>query len=75
MRESAILGILGLHTLGFYIDSAMSVDHLDTALVLIMVTAIANMGIDTLSQTIRSKVRLSDNITVNKWQSSCTSAD
>lgn len=66
MRESAILGILGLHTLGFYIDSAMSVDHLDTALVLIMVTAIANMGIDTLSQIIRKEVRISDNITVNK---------
>lgn len=74
MRESAILGILGLHTLGFYIDSAMSVDHLDTALVLIMVTAIANMGIDTLSQTIRREVRLSTKITVNKWQSSCKSA-
>lgn len=69
MRESAILGILGLHTLGFYIDSAMSVDHLDTALVLILVTAAANMGIDTLSQTIRKKVRLSASITVNKCQS------
>ena len=26
MRESAILGILGVATLGFYIDSAISID-------------------------------------------------
>ena len=73
MRESAILGILGLHTLGFYIDSAMNVDHLDTALVLIMVTALANMAIDSLSQNVRRNVRLSANITVSKWQSPCKS--
>lgn len=59
MRESAILGILGLHTLGFYIDSAMSVDHLDTALLLIVVTALANMAIDSCSQLIRRRLRIS----------------
>ncbi len=59
MRESAILGILGVHTLGFYIDSAMSIDHLDTALLLIVVTALANMLIDSCSQEIRRRLRIS----------------
>lgn len=36
MRESAILGILGLPTPGFYIDNATCLDHLDTALLLIV---------------------------------------
>ena len=31
MRESAILGLLGIYTLGFYIDSAISDDQLDKA--------------------------------------------
>ncbi|WP_035247566.1 PhnE/PtxC family ABC transporter permease [Desulfogranum mediterraneum] len=63
MRESAILGILGLHTLGFYIDSAMSVDHLDTAMLLILVTALANMGVDSCSQEIRRRLRISAEFT------------
>lgn len=63
MRESAILGILGLHTLGFYIDSAMSLDHLDTAVLLIVVTALANMAIDSCSQTIRRRLRISTQFT------------
>lgn len=71
MRESAILGILGLHTLGFYIDSAMSVDHLDTALVLILITAAANMVIDTLSQKVRTGVRLSSSLTISRGGNTC----
>lgn len=65
MRESAILGILGLHTLGFYIDSAISVDHLDTAMLLIMVTALANMAIDSCSQGIRKRLRISSQLTIS----------
>lgn len=63
MRESAILGILGITTLGHYIDSAISRDHLDTALLLIVVTALLNMGIDTLSQLIRRRLRISAHLT------------
>ena len=59
MRESAILGILGIYTLGFFIDSAMADHHLDTALLLIFITAGLNMGIDSLSQLIRRKMKLS----------------
>ena len=62
MRESAILGILGVTTLGFYIDSAISNEHLDTALLLIIITAMVNMFIDTLSQIIRSKLQISSHV-------------
>lgn len=59
MRESAILGILGIYTLGHFIDSAISDDQLDKALVLIIITALLNMVIDTLSQKIRRSLHIS----------------
>lgn len=59
IRESAILGILGITTLGHFIDSAITRDHLDTALFLIIITAMLNMLIDTLSQIIRRRLHIS----------------
>ncbi len=59
MRESAILGVLGIYTLGFYIDSAFSENKMDKALVLILFTAILNMTIDSISQRIRKSVKIS----------------
>jgi len=58
MRESAMLGILGIHTLGFFVDSAITDDHLDAALFLIVASALLNMGIDTTSQRIRRRLRV-----------------
>lgn len=58
-RESAILGILGIYTLGFYIDSAISDDKLDQAIVLIGISALMNVCIDTVSQAIRRKLHVS----------------
>lgn len=60
MRETAILGILGIATLGFFIDSALSEIRLDRAMFLIVVTAILNIGIDILSRRIRGRLHLSD---------------
>ena len=59
MRESAILGILGIYTLGFFIDSAIADHHLDKAIALILITAFLNMGIDSLSQVIRRRLKIS----------------
>ena len=59
MRESAILGILGVYTLGFFIDSAISDDQLDKAVMLIFVTALLNMAIDTASQLVRRRLKIS----------------
>jgi phosphonate transport system permease protein len=58
-RETAILGILGITTLGFYIDSAIQDIRLDRAMVLIAITAALNVFIDALSHYIRSRLRLS----------------
>ena len=59
MRESAILGILGIFTIGFFIDSAIADDKLDKAVFLIAITAFLNMGIDSISQVIRRRLRVS----------------
>ena len=59
LRESAILGILGIQTLGFFIDSAFEELRFDRALFLILVTALLNILVDSLSRSIRSKLRLS----------------
>jgi phosphonate transport system permease protein len=59
MRESAILGILGIYTLGFFIDSAIADDKLDKAIFLILFTALMTMVIDTISQKIRKRLRIS----------------
>ncbi len=53
MRETAILGLLGIATLGFYVDSAMQELRFDRAMVLIIFTAFLNMGIDAISRYVR----------------------
>ena len=58
MRETAILGILGIATLGFYVDSALADIRLDRAMFLILITALLNIGIDSLSRLIRARLRL-----------------
>jgi len=57
-RETAILGMLGIYTLGFYVDSAFEEIRYDRAMLLIAITAIINIGIDSLSRRIRSYLRL-----------------
>ena len=58
MRETAILGILGIATLGFYVDSAFADLRFDRALFLILITAMLNICVDAISRTIRSRLRL-----------------
>lgn len=57
-RESAILGVLGVPTLGFFIDSAFAGFHLDRALVLIAVSALINITIDQLARRLRRGLHL-----------------
>ncbi|MDZ7844347.1 MAG: hypothetical protein U5K99_06065 [Anaerolineales bacterium] len=58
MRETAILGILGITTLGFYVDSAMEAIRFDVAMLLIGVTAALNIGVDALARYLRRRLRL-----------------
>jgi phosphonate transport system permease protein len=59
MRETTILGILGIATLGFFIDSGLQDIRLDRALFFIIITAFLNIGVDILSRNIRARLRLS----------------
>jgi phosphonate transport system permease protein len=55
IRESAILGILGITTLGFYIDSAFEDIRYDRALFLIVISALLNIAVDSFSRRIRAQ--------------------
>lgn len=58
MRESAILGILGVSTLGFYIDSAIADFRLDKMMLLLLVTALLNILIDIISRRARAYLKV-----------------
>ena len=58
MRESALLGILGLYTLGYFIDSAFESFRLDVALLLIVASAVLNVGIDSIGKILREYLHL-----------------
>lgn len=58
MRETAILGILGIMTLGFYVDSAIQQIRFDQAMVLILVTALLNIAVDALGRYLRRRLQL-----------------
>ena len=58
VRESAIFGILGVRTLGFHVDAAISELRLDTAVVLIVATGALSMSIDALSRSVRRRLRV-----------------
>ncbi|WP_282025203.1 PhnE/PtxC family ABC transporter permease [Limimaricola cinnabarinus] len=59
VRDSAILGLLGIATLGFYVDAAVQELRTDRAVLLLVVSALLTLGIDTLSGRIRARMRLS----------------
>ncbi|MBS28929.1 MAG: hypothetical protein CL566_08425 [Alphaproteobacteria bacterium] len=58
MRETAILGILGIATLGFYVDSAFVELRFDRALLLILFTAALNIAVDIISRRVLAYLRL-----------------
>ena len=58
MRETAILGILGIATLGFHVDSAIQEIRFDRAMILILITALLNIGVDILARRLRNRLRL-----------------
>jgi phosphonate transport system permease protein len=64
LRETAILGMLGIATLGFHIDSAFADLRFDRALLLIAVTACLNLCVDAASRAIRARLRLQTGLRV-----------
>jgi phosphonate transport system permease protein len=59
VRESAIFGILGVATLGYYVDAAISELRFDVAIVLILATVGLCALIDGLSRRLRHALRIS----------------
>ncbi len=64
LRETAILGILGIATLGFYVDSAFADLRFDRAMFLIFITALLNICVDAISRKIRSHLRLQTSLEI-----------
>jgi phosphonate transport system permease protein len=58
LRESAIFGILGVMTLGYYVDAAISEVRFDAAVVLIIATAMLSMSVDAVSRGLRRRLRI-----------------
>lgn len=59
VRESAIFGILGVKTLGYYVDASISELRFDRTMVLILSMIGLTIFIDWLSRTIRASLRIS----------------
>ena len=57
MRETAILGVLGIHSIGFFIDSAIQEIRLDVAVILIILTALLNIIVDSLSRRLQQTLK------------------
>lgn len=55
IRETAILGMLGIATLGFHIDSSFAYLMFDQAFFLLLVTAALNLGVDALARRYRPR--------------------
>ena len=53
LRETAILGMIGIPTLGFFIDSAFEEFRFDRALLLILVSALLNIVAERLGRWLR----------------------
>ncbi len=60
IRESAIMGILGIATLGFYLDDAIGELRIDRAVVILAATGLVTVGIDALSRAIRARLGAGD---------------
>lgn len=56
MRESAIVGVLGIATIGFHIDSAIAELRLDRVLLFLAVIGAATWAVDTLSRLLRRAI-------------------
>ncbi|WP_320109308.1 PhnE/PtxC family ABC transporter permease [Halomonas almeriensis] len=60
LRETAILGMLGVATLGYYIDENFQYLMFDIAFLLLLVTAMLNIGVDALSRRLRPRAATSE---------------
>ncbi len=60
VRESAILGLLSIYTIGFYVQAAMSDFKLDRAVVLLIATGLVSAAVDATSRWLRARLNVAD---------------
>ena len=58
VRESAILGMLSINTLGFYVAAAMDDFKMDSAAILLVAAGLLSASIDTTSRALRKRLRV-----------------
>jgi phosphonate transport system permease protein len=56
LRETAVMGLLGVATLGFFVDGAVAELRLDRALVLLVAAGVLTAGVDALSRALRRRL-------------------
>ncbi len=59
LRESAILGLLGVATLGYHVDAAIAELRFDEAIVIIFSIGLLTIAVDVFSRRLRQALRLS----------------
>ena len=64
IRETAILGMLGIPTLGFFIDSAFAEFRFDRAVLLLTASALLNIAVDAFARQIRRRLHLQQQVHV-----------
>lgn len=57
LRESAIMGVLGLGTLGFYVQKNVEELRLDRVMALLLVTVLLTVAVDALSRRLRARLQ------------------
>ena len=57
LRDSAIMGLLGIGTLGFYIQSNVQTLRMDRVVALLAVSVVLTLAIDTVSRRLRGAMR------------------
>ena len=58
VRESAILGMLSIYTLGFYVQADMYDFKMDRAVVLLAATGALSLAVDATSRALRARLRI-----------------
>ena len=56
LRETTVMGLLGVATLGFYVQSAVAELRLDRAVVLLLSAGLLTAGVDALSRALRRRL-------------------
>jgi phosphonate transport system permease protein len=74
LRESAIMGLLGITTLGFYVQANLQQLRIDRALLLLAVTIVLTALIDTASRALRRRMQAQQVLRIEGTRGSATKA-